>query len=81
MYVCVAHAFSAHGVQKKASDSLELKLQANMSQCGCWELYPGPLQKQQVPFLIAESSPQSGAWPFCIFNDLFNVGNKPMMFV
>ena len=41
MYVCVACACSALRGQKRVSNPLELP-------CGCWELYPGPLEEQPV---------------------------------
>lgn len=41
--------------QKKASDPLELELGMAESQCGCWELSPGPLQ-EQLALLTAEPS-------------------------
>lgn len=45
--------------QKKASDPLELELAMavshSVSQCGCWELSPGPLQ-EQLALLTAEPS-------------------------
>ena len=51
--ICVcayAYACSACGGQKRASDSLELELQAFVShfQWGCWELTSGSLPEQQV---------------------------------
>jgi hypothetical protein len=43
-----------HGSQKRASDPLDLELQAVVSsQTGCWELMFSPLQEQQV-LLTAE---------------------------
>jgi len=50
MYACVPYAYNAHEGHNIASDPLELEWQVIAS---CWEINPGPLQKQKVFLIIA----------------------------
>ena len=52
MYICVAHACSAHGSQKRALDPVELEVPRRS-----WELNLDPLEEQPV-VLTAEPSLQ-----------------------
>lgn len=49
MSVCHVHVTPVCGDQKRASDSLELKLQMFVSfLCGFWDSNPGPLKEPSV---------------------------------